>query len=85
MLNQNEVQSDFDLFIKNVSETYRKLAKIVISEIVVRRNNSETEKLEIISKIYNVNFAQALEVLDKWNEHIATIPLVKMKGGAMAV
>jgi len=85
MLNQNEVQSDFDMFIKNVSETYRKLAKIVISEIVVRRNNSETEKLEIISKIYNVNFAQALEVLDKWNELITTIPLVKMKGGPMAV
>ena len=76
MLNQNEVQSDFDMFIKNVSETYRKLAKIVISEIVVRRNNSESEKLEIISKIYNVNFAQALEVLDKWNEHVSTIPLV---------
>ena len=85
MLNQNEVQSDFDMFIKNVSETYRKLAKIVISEIVVRRNSSETEKLELISKIYNVNFAQALEVLDKWNEHVSTIPLVKMKGGAMAV
>ena len=76
MLNHNEVQGDFDTFIKNVSDTYRKLAKLVITEIVVRRNSSDTEKLEIISKIYNVNFAEALAVLDKWREYINTIPLV---------
>lgn len=81
MLNHNEVQGDFDSFIKNVSDTYRKLAKLVITEIVVRRNSSETEKLEIISKIYNVNFAEALAVLDKWTEYINTIPLVQQKGG----
>ncbi len=85
MLDQNEVQKDFDEFIKNVSATYRKLAKLVITEIVVRRNSSETEKLEIISKIYNVNFAEALEILDKWKEYISTIPIVKEKGGADSI
>ena len=79
MLNQNEVQSDFDQFIKNVSETYRKLAKIVITEIVVR-NSSLSEKIEIISKIYNVNFAEALTVLDRWTEHINSITIIKQKG-----
>jgi hypothetical protein len=85
MLNQNEVQSDFDAFIKNVSETYRKLAKLVITEIVVRRNSSEQDKLEIISRIYNVNFSEALTILDKWSEHINTIPLVSQKGGIGAL
>ena len=85
MLNQNEVQKDFEVFIKNVSETYRKLAKIIITEIVVRQNSSQTEKLEIISKIYNVDFAEALTVLDKWKVQIENIDLVKQKGGITAV
>ena len=68
-----------------MSETYRKLAKIVISEVVVRRNSSEEEKIQIISKIYNVDFAEALDVLVKWNEEINTIPLVEKRGGIAQV
>ncbi len=64
------------MFITNVSDTYRKLAKIIITEIVVRRNSSDTEKLEIISKLYNVDFSAALQVLDEWRNHINTVPLV---------
>ena len=64
------------MFITNVSDTYRKLAKIIITEIVVRRNSSDTEKLEIISKLYNVDFSAGLQVLDEWRNHINTVPLV---------
>jgi|LauGreDrversion4_2_1035121.scaffolds.fasta_scaffold973182_1 hypothetical protein len=36
LLDEKKIQDDFNEFIKKIADTYRKLAKIVITEILVR-------------------------------------------------
>ncbi len=43
LLDEKKIQDDFNEFIKKIADTYRKLAKIVITEILVRQNTSESE------------------------------------------
>lgn len=65
MLSSQEVQQDFDEFIKSVADTYRKLAQLIITEIVYRKNTgTQQEQMDIISKIYNVDFGNALKIID---------------------
>jgi hypothetical protein len=59
LLDEKKVQEDFNEFIERIAKTYKKLAKIVITEIVARQNTPESEQHEIISKIYNINFKEA--------------------------
>jgi hypothetical protein len=48
-----------------VADTYRKLAQLIITEVVYRKNtSSQDEQMELISKIYNVDFGNALKIID---------------------
>ena len=81
LLETKKVQDDFNEFIENIAKTYKKLAKIVISEIVARHNAPESEQHEIISKIYNIKFKEAKEILNQWTAQInQDLPLAKAKG-----
>ena len=75
MLSNVEVQMDFQDFIKNVSKTYRSLASIIIAEVCARKG-PEQERLELISKIYNVDFTNAKEIIDNWKTHTLNLPIL---------
>ena len=78
MISTQEVQADFSDFIRNVADTYRKLSKVIISDIVCAKGSYD-DQIEIISKLYNIDFKKAMEYLDQWKSHIATLPILEKK------
>ena len=78
MISTQEVQADFSDFITNVADTYRKLSKVIISDIVCAKGSYD-DQIEIISKLYNIDFKKAMEYLDQWKSHIATLPILEKK------
>jgi hypothetical protein len=69
MISTQEVQADFADFIRHVADTYRKLSKVIIADIVCAKGSYD-DQIEIISKLYNIDFKKSLKYLDQWKNHI---------------
>ena len=78
MISTQEVQADFSDFIRQVADTYRKLAKVIIADIVCAKGSYE-DQIEIISKLYNIDFKKSLQYLEQWKEQISALPILEKK------
>ncbi len=78
MISTQEVQADFSDFIKQVADTYRKLSKVIIADIVCAKGSYD-DQIEIISKLYNIDFKKSLQYLEQWKEQISTLPILEKK------
>jgi hypothetical protein len=72
------VQADFSDFIKQVADTYRKLSKVIIADIVCAKGSYD-DQIEIISKLYNIDFKKSLLYLEQWKNQISTLPILEKK------
>jgi DNA-binding transcriptional regulator YbjK len=72
------VQADFSDFIRQVADTYRKLSKVIIADIVCAKGSYE-DQIEIISKLYNIDFKKSLQYLEQWKEQISALPILEKK------
>ena len=54
---------DFADFVKQVADTYRKLSKVIVADILSARGSYE-EQIDIISKLYNIDFKKAANYLE---------------------
>jgi ABC-type Fe3+-hydroxamate transport system substrate-binding protein len=75
MVSTQEVQMDFADFVKQVADTYRKLSKVIIADVLSARGTYE-EQIDIISKLYNVDFKKATKYLDDWKDKIEQLPIL---------
>ena len=66
---------DFADFVKQVADTYRKLSKVIIADVLSARGTYE-EQIDIISKLYNVDFKKATKYLDDWKDKIEKLPIL---------
>jgi DNA-binding transcriptional regulator YbjK len=78
MISTQEVQADFSDFIRQVADTYRKLSKVIIADIVCAKGSYE-DQIEIISKLYNIDFKKSLQYLEQWKEQISALPILEKK------
>ena len=78
MISTQEVQADFSDFIRQVADTYRKLSKVIIADIVCAKGSYD-DQIEIISKLYNIDFKKSLEYLEQWKNAISALPILEKK------
>lgn len=78
MISTQEVQADFSEFIRHVADTYRKLSKVIIADIICAKGSYD-DQIEIISKLYNIDFKKSLLYLEQWKGVIGSLPILEKK------